>query len=49
MLGKRKKTLMVKAIVVFIFSVFATAGLAARIVPMGKVSIIKGAKNHADK
>ena len=42
MLGKRKKTLMVKVIVVFIFFVFATEGFAARIVPMGKVSIIKG-------
>ena len=44
MLGKRKKTLMVKVIVVFIFFAFATAGFPARIVPMGKVSIIKGGK-----
>ncbi|MFC1882564.1 hypothetical protein ACFL2S_13855, partial [Thermodesulfobacteriota bacterium] len=42
MLGKRKKTLIVKVIVIFIFFAFATAGLAARIVPIGKVSIIKG-------
>ena len=42
MLGKRKKTWMVRVIVVSIFFVFAAAGFAARIVPMGKVSIIKG-------
>ena len=42
MLGKRKKTLMVKVIIILIFFVFATAVFAARIVPMGKVSIIKG-------
>ena len=37
-----KKTLLVKVIVASIFFAFATAGFAARIVPMGKVSIIKG-------
>ena len=42
MSGKRKKTLIVKVIVIFIFFAFATTGFAARIVPVGKVSIIKG-------
>ncbi|MGD9054254.1 MAG: hypothetical protein PVG17_20520, partial [Desulfobacterales bacterium] len=40
--GQGKKTLMLKIIVFFIFFAFATAGFAARIVPTGKVSIIKG-------
>jgi hypothetical protein len=42
MSGKRKKFLAVKICVVFFFFAFATAGFAARIVPVGKVSIIKG-------
>ncbi|MGD8410876.1 MAG: hypothetical protein PVF25_11965, partial [Desulfobacterales bacterium] len=41
MLGKRIKALKVKVFVVFLFLAFTTAGFAARIVPTGKVSIIK--------
>jgi len=41
MLGKRKNTLMIKVIVAFLFFAIATAGFAARIAPMGTVSIIK--------
>ena len=44
MLGKRKKTLMMKVLVVFISFAFVSAGFAARIVPTGKVSIIKDGK-----
>ena len=44
MLGKRKKTLMMKVFVVFVSFAFATAGFAARIIPTGKVSIIKDGK-----
>ena len=44
MLGKRKKTLMVNVIVVFIFFVFETPGFTARIVPKGTVSIIEDSK-----
>jgi hypothetical protein len=44
MLGKRKKTLMMKVFVVFLSFAFATAGFAARIIPTGKVSIIKDGK-----
>ncbi len=42
MSGKRKKFLAIKVCVIFLFFTFATTGLAARIVPLGKVSIIKG-------
>jgi hypothetical protein len=42
MLVKRKKTLREIVFVVFLFFAFATAGFAARIVPTGNVSIIKG-------
>jgi hypothetical protein len=44
MLGKRKKTLMMKVLVVFVSFAFVSAGFAARIVPTGKVSIIKDGK-----
>ena len=44
MLGNRKKTLMMKVFVVFLSFAFATAGFAARIIPTGKVSIIKDGK-----
>jgi hypothetical protein len=44
MLGKRKKTLVIKVFVVFLSFAFATAGFAARIIPTGKVSIIKDGK-----
>jgi hypothetical protein len=44
MLRKRKKTLMMKVLVVFISFAFVSAGFAARIVPTGKVSIIKDGK-----
>ncbi|GAG49846.1 unnamed protein product, partial [marine sediment metagenome] len=44
MFGKRKKTFMLKAWVVFVSFAFATAGFAARIIPTGKVSIIKDGK-----
>ena len=41
MLGKRKKTLMMKVLVVVLTFAFVSSGFAARIVPSGKVSIIK--------
>jgi len=41
MLVKRKKTSRQIFFVVFLFLAFATAGFAARIVPTGKVSIVK--------
>ena len=44
MLGKRKRTLMMKVYVVFLSFTFVSAGFAARIVPTGKVSIIKDGK-----
>ena len=44
MLGRRKKTLMMKVLVVFISFAFVSYGFAARIVPTGKVSIIKDGK-----
>jgi hypothetical protein len=44
MLRKRKKNLMLKVLVVFVSFAFATTGFAARIVPTGKVSIIKDGK-----
>ena len=44
MLSKRKKTLMMKVLVVFLSFAFVTAVFAARIVPTGKVSIIKDGK-----
>jgi hypothetical protein len=44
MLGKRKRTLMMKVLVVFVSFAFVSAGFAARIVPTGKVSIIKDGK-----
>ena len=44
MLSKRKRTLMMKAFVVFLSFAFVTAGFAARIIPTGKVSIIKDGK-----
>ena len=44
MLGNRKRTLMMKVFVVFLSFVFVSAGFAARIVPSGKVSIIKEGK-----
>jgi hypothetical protein len=44
MLGKRKRTLMLKVFVVFLSFAFVSAGFAARIVPTGKVSIIKDGK-----
>jgi hypothetical protein len=44
MLSKRRKTLMMKSFVVFLSFVFVSAGFAARIVPSGKVSIIKDGK-----
>jgi hypothetical protein len=40
MLVKRKKTLRQIAFIVFLFFAFATTGLAARIVPTGKVALI---------
>jgi hypothetical protein len=42
MSGKRQKFLAAKVFAVFIFFALATTGFAARIVPVGKVSIIKG-------
>ena len=42
MSGKRQKFLAAKVCVVFFFFALATTGFAARIVPVGKVSIIKG-------
>jgi hypothetical protein len=44
MFGKTKKTFMLKAWVVFVVLAFTTAGFAARIIPTGKVSIIKDGK-----
>ncbi|MCK5205150.1 MAG: hypothetical protein KAR15_14805 [Desulfobacterales bacterium] len=44
MFGKRKNTLILKVFVVFVSFAFATAGFAARIIPTGKVSIIKDGK-----
>jgi hypothetical protein len=44
MFGKRKNTLILKVLVVFVSFAFATAGFAARIIPTGKVSIIKDGK-----
>jgi hypothetical protein len=44
MLGKRRKILTVKVFVVFVFFAFATAGFAARIIPIGTVSIIEDDK-----
>jgi len=44
MLSKRKRTLMMKVFVVFLSFAFVTAGFAARIIPTGKVSIIKDGK-----
>ena len=44
MMGKRKKTLMMKALVILISFAFVSSGFAARIVPTGKVSIIKDGK-----
>jgi hypothetical protein len=44
MLGKRKRTMMMKVFVVFLSFAFVSAGFAARIVPTGKVSIIKDGK-----
>jgi hypothetical protein len=44
MLSKRKRTLMMKAFVVFLSFAFVSAGFAARIVPTGTVSIIKDGK-----
>ena len=44
MFRKRKKTFMLKAWVVFVALAFTTAGFAARIIPIGKVSIIEDGK-----
>ena len=44
MLGKRRKILTVKVFIVFVFFAFATAGFAARIIPIGTVSIIEDGK-----
>ena len=44
MLRKRKKTLMLKVFAVFLPLAFATSGFTARIVPTGKVYIIKDGK-----
>ena len=44
MLRNRKKTLKLKVFVVFVSFAFATAGFAARIIPVGKVSIIEDGK-----
>jgi hypothetical protein len=44
MFGKRKKTLLMKVFVVFVVLAFTTGGFAARIIPTGKVSIIKDGK-----
>lgn len=44
MFGKRKNTLILKVLVVFVSFAFATASFAARIIPTGKVSIIKDGK-----
>ena len=44
MFRKRKKTLKLKVFVVFVSFAFATAGFAARIIPVGKVSIIEDGK-----
>jgi hypothetical protein len=41
MFAKQKKTLLLKVFVVFVVFAFTAAGFAARIIPTGKVSIIK--------
>jgi hypothetical protein len=44
MLGKRKKHLKMSVVLVGVYFALATSGFAARIVPMGKVSIIEGGR-----